>query len=46
MMEQMYSFYTTCFPLRMANAGDYKQVGREMFIKYPSIRRYVKDEYN
>ena len=40
-MEQMYCFYTVNHPKRLTCASEYKQIGSDMFRKYPAIRRLV-----
>ena len=40
MMEELLDFYMTYYPDKIRKAGVYKEIGRQMFLKYPNIARY------
>jgi len=40
MIEQLAHFYLDNYANRLKTSADYKEIGRMMFRKYPSIKRY------
>ena len=46
MIDQLHDFYQLHYPKRMKDPRDYKQVGQQMFEKYPSIKREGKSPWS